>query len=177
MDLDSLLCEYIGEDFKLVLDDIKKENITFSMILSSTDESSINIKLVDKNIECVNDELYILFEIDLINNHNKRTFCSLITQNIKHILTNIRFNKTEGQFYLKEERYEEEKEKENLTSSLYTFISNIEGISTNFFKCCICDEETKLKINCNHLICYCCLTKIINNKCPICRQNILVIQD
>ena len=41
--------------------------------------------------------------------------------------------------------------------------------------CCICLENIsnkKIKLDCNHLFHYDCISKIKNNKCPLCREKI-----
>jgi len=44
-------------------------------------------------------------------------------------------------------------------------------------ECCVCFEEKRLiNIKCKHPLCNDCYKKLINNLCPLCRQNIILIK-
>ena len=92
--------------------------------------------------------------------HNQEEFEEMI-----EYLKNLKFDKVHNQFV-------DARKREPTTAEFYEMLKSPTITMAN--ECCVCLEMTNGKIaNCKHTICLRCVSNLVKDRCPMCRERIM----
>ena len=131
-----------------------------------------SITIVKHSAHCpdaVTSPTFLRFEIHIYNCisqvtkfiHNQAEFDKAIDE-----ITHYKFNKLSNSFEDGREIMPDEAFYECLTSP---------NITLKWEECCVCLDKTSGLLVCNHALCGMCASKLVKERCPLCRSRIMVI--
>jgi hypothetical protein len=85
---------------------------------------------------------------------------------VKNILSKLKFNKLLGTF-IPEGEINDDSVGLDIFSDKYM----------NVNECCVCLEKTSITTDCSHSLCVECWSSLKSNKCPVCRNTNIVVED
>ena len=107
----------------------------------------------------------ILFEYEKKLNKYSPKIINCFLSEFKDILSKLKFNKLFGEFTIEDLKLITKK---NLGMDIFDLTYS------NCQDCVVCYDKTFTKTSCLHHVCLDCWSKIRNNECPICRNNLIL---
>jgi hypothetical protein len=136
--------------------------------LPITHIDGVKTSVILENGEGFHKEDFIRLSINVINGdaranrvaHNQEEFEEMI-----EYLKNLKFDKVHNQFV-------DARKRELTTAEFYEILKSPTITMAN--ECCVCLEMTRGKIaNCKHTICMRCVSNLVKDRCPMCRERIM----
>ena len=136
--------------------------------LPITHIDGVNVSVILEKSEGFHKEDFIRLNIMVINgdvhanriSHNQEEFEGML-----EYLKNLKFDKVQDEFI-------DVRKREPTTAEFYEMLKSPTLTMAN--ECCVCLEMTSGKIaNCKHTICLRCVSNLVKDRCPMCRETIM----
>lgn len=136
--------------------------------LPITHIDGVKVAVILEKSEGFHKEDFIRLNIMVINgdvhanriSHNQEEFEGML-----EYLKNLKFDKVQDEFI-------DVRKREPTTAEFYEMLKSPTLTMAN--ECCVCLEMTSGKIaNCKHTICLRCVSNLVKDRCPMCRERIM----